>query len=253
MNVNVCYDRYGKKSSIETGSTNKNLRTNPKTSNNSDKNNEKESIGHSLRPSPVKGHAVRSKSDLNISTLKHSNRGASNNEMAVIRSRSNSGTKTLSHTSTTNPLLSSKPKANIRSKSDLWGVKRSSKPTMATVVESDVSNGTKSQRTNIPPSNTNTTNNDNLNSKLSKNTSRLKIDTKPSRIPVSPSFQRKLRVNTATGNTSNSSWESKRKLQLTTSKSTACEKPINRTQSSYMMENKPDQKQSSYGQNKERS
>ena len=246
MNVNVCYDRYGKKSSIETGSTNKNPRTNQKTIKNSDKNNEKESICPALRSSAFKGHSVRSKSDLNISTLKHLNRGASNNEMAVNRSRSSSGTKTLSHSSTSNTLLPSKPKANIRSKSDLWGVKKSSKPTMATVVESVVSNGTKSQRTSISPP----TNNDKLNSRLSASTPRLNIDAKPSRIPVSPSFQRNLRANSALGITSNSS---KLQLQLTKCKSTGCEKPINRTKSSYMIESKSDQKPSSYGQNKERS
>ena len=261
MNVNVCYDRYGKKSSIETGTTNKNIRTNPTTTKNSDRNHEKEAISHALRSSPIKYNSVRAKSDLSSSTLKHFNRGASNNHMAVNRSRSSSGTKTLSRSSTSNSLLPCKPKPNVRSKSDLWGVKKSSKPNMATVVESVVSNGTNSQINVIPPSNSSTNNNTNVDSKISENPKLLNIDSKPSKIPVSkipvsPSFQRKLRStrsNDPTGNNSNHIREPNRKLQLTSPSNKACEKPITPTQTSYMFPRQSDQKQASYSQNKERS
>ena len=75
MNVNVCYDRYGKKSSIETGITNKNLRTTLTTKNVD--NNGPKAISDVLRSSPIKGPSVRSKSDLSLG-LNHNNKGTNN-------------------------------------------------------------------------------------------------------------------------------------------------------------------------------
>ena len=256
MNVNVCYDRYGKKSSLDSGSTNKSPRTNPQTTpknqNNNENNNEKRVICDTLRTSPIKGPSVRSKSDLNISTLKHLKRGTSYNEMAVNKLKSNNGTKTRLNGSSNN--ISSVPsrlKANTRSKSDLWNVKRSCKPAMATVVETAVtSNSFHSQNDKSSHDKTNTNNSDNSDFKLSPRNSKLNNDLKPSRIPVSPSFQRKLNANRATNN--DSPHQHKSKLPLT-SRNKVFDKPINRTQSSYVIQSKANPKQSSYGQNKERS
>ena len=253
MNVNVCYDRYGKKSSIESGSTNKSPRTNPtKPKNyNNNENGDKRIISDALRTSPIKGPSVRSKSDLNISNLKHLTRGASNNEMAVNKLKSSNGTKIGSNESASHRSVPSRLKANTRSKSDLWNVKRGSRPAMATVVETvSTSNCFNSQNNNIPHPNTNINNHDNSNLKSSSRIPKLNSDTKPSKIPVSPSFQRKLNANHATN--SNSPKLHKSKLPLN-SQNKVFDKPINRTQSSYVTQNKSSPKQSSYGQDKERS
>ena len=252
MNVNVCYDRYGKKSSID--STNKSPRTNPSTPKNLNNNNhnEKRVICDALRTSPIKGPSVRSKSDLNISTLKHLKRGTSYDEMAVNKLKSNNGTRTCLNGSNNNvSSVPSRLKANTRSKSDLWNVRKTSKPTMATVVETVVASDSLHSGNNTSPRDqTNTKNNDTTNFKLSPRIPKLNNDVKSSRIPVSPSFQRKLNANRATN--SNSSQQHKSKLPLT-SQNKVLDKPINRTQSSYVIQSKSNPNQSSYGQNKERS
>ena len=250
MNVNVCYDRYEKKSSIETGNNTNNqklLRTNSTTKNNIFEKNEKQSkVCDVLRSSPIKGPSVRSKSDLNSSNLKRMSRGSSNDEMAVNITLPSSRTKTLPRSSSHIPLISSRPKTNIRSKSDLWSVKKSCMPSMATVTESVVSNGTMSKNTNTPSRINSSSNNNNANSMVQNKPPKSTV-VKSSKIPVSPSFQRKLKQNGA----NNLLQESKSKIQFT-SQTKAYEKPINCTQSSCMIQSKPDQKQSSY-RNKERS
>ena len=246
MNVNVCYDRYGKKSSIETGSTNKNLRTSLTTKNVD--NNGPKAISDILRSSPIKGPSVRSKSDLSLG-LNHNNKGTNNAKMAVNGTISRNGTMTLPRSSSSNPLVPTKPKTTVRSKSDLWKPRNlgSCKPTMATVTETVIVNGTKSRNTRAPPRRMNSNPCDE-NIKQSVRIPKSN-DIKQSKIPRSPSFHRKLIAST----TNSPPQELKSELQFT-SQNKACEKPINRTQSSYMIQSKSGQKQrSAYGQNKERS
>ena len=122
---------------------------------------------------------------------------------------------------------------------------------LATVVETVVtSNSFHSQNDKSSHDKTNTNNSDNSDFKLSPRNSKLNNDLKPSRIPVSPSFQRKLNANRATNN--DALHQHKSKLPLT-SQNKVFDKPINRTQSSYVIQSKANPKQSSYGQNKERS
>ena len=250
MNVNVCYDRYGKKSSMETGSTNK--KSTKKWNDENDKTNERQSICDALKSSSTKGNSVRSKSDLNRSNLKLLSRGSSHDEMAVNKTHSVTKARMLPRSASNIPLvIPSKHKTNIRSKSDLWSVKKSCIPSMATVPETIVSNGAKPPATNIPSRKTinGSPSCDNLNPRLSSRSSKSN-DTKSSKIPVSPTFQRKLKSNT---NQIHSSHESKTRLSLN-NQNKACEKPINRTQSAYMIQRKSDQKQNiCYGSNKERS
>lgn len=244
--VQIQYDRYGKKPSNETGSTNKNPRTSPTTKNVD--NNDPKAISDALRSSPIKWPSVRSKSEISLG-LSHNNKGTANAEMAVSGTISRNGTRTLPRSSSGNPMLPDKPKTNIRSKTDLWKPlkPRSCKPTMATVTETVVANGTKSRNTRAPPRRINS----NPCNESSKQSDRIlkSNDIKHSKIPRSPSFNRKLMANT----NSSPPQELKSELQFT-SQNKACEKPINRTQSSYMIQSKSDQKQrSAYGQNKERS
>ena len=100
------------------------------------------------------------------------------------------------------------------------------------------------------PHKANINSNDKCNLKQSSRIPKLNNDAKPSKIPVSPSFQRKLNASRATN--SNSPQQHKSKLELT-SQNKVFDKPINRTQSSYVIQSKSSPKQSSYGQNKERS
>merc|ERR1712203_651126 len=94
--------------------------------------------------------------------------GASNNEMTVNKLKSSNGTKIGSNGPSSNISVPSRLKANTRSKSDLWNVRRGPKPAMATVVETiATSNFFKPQNDKNAPLKENNNSNDKCNLKHS--------------------------------------------------------------------------------------